>query len=310
MIVVVKAGHRCFGEGDEVSEAEASLYGALVGAELRGDKLVLPTSSAIQRNRVRQWALDATKQSIFAANSAYMKFTGLAVIRSEMRFLVHEANHKIPRYIREATEEIQKAWITGLVLANGQWTVRDFELELENSEVSETVQLVCANFGVRWGRYATLNTFGEPRWKLFLRSQADYQSLLKIFFSSIKLPPFWGGRSVKEELPTHPTLVNPLREGRDLLVSLGIRVDFDSEDISPENLSAAAAQIRPWAKTKNAIAAWETLYHMGVPGVSTDRVIGTEKKKNSTPNAVLSGLVGETFILNGLVTPILGENND
>ena len=260
----------------------ALMLGALAGCELRhGEYWFLYTSSDV-KSQFLTWCFDSLQEmgSPFQDSSGFQSFSGLAKINLGFwTTLVKRCTEDYPKLLRKASLNAQIAWASGLALTRGEWTVDDLEFEIESKEVATTLRLILENLGVRVTFYESLNTFGALRYKMALRSYVDQQRFYKIFLANRRKPKAWEKKYVRENDETHEYLRETLKIAKEYLckeprlnklihdksnnitLPLGPTMAFsiDPEDTSKENLQMAADLLRPYAKTKRAGRALETL---------------------------------------------------
>lgn len=254
--------------------AHARLWGACACWESRHKKPFFCTLNSVQRNLLRFWSEEVYQQSIFQDLDSFSKFTGL--VEPSNDFWVETVRNAISPevlyQIRCSSLENQAAWLAGVSLTKGYWSFNDFEIELEHKAVAETFQWLAANLGIRFGRYITLNTFGDQRWKLYLKGAEDFKRALEIIWVDQDLPKVWDIGS-PSNVYIHPNITYTLHLANKILLRFNQPL---CNTLSPErsNLVETARRIRRFCKSRMERRVWETLVLAGNEIVQTDIVTG------------------------------------
>lgn len=288
---------------DIISWEGAALLGAVSTAEQRHDGHWLSTASVVQRRAVREWSRKTGLELVMEPTSPWTRFTGLAKLTLVgLDLLKIATSPSFLKNIRTAPLDLQEAWLAGITLTKGQWTQNDLEVEIPDSEVARTAHAVSDNLGVRWARFTTLDTFGDPRTKLTLRSRADQQTAEETIWKNGQLPTTWQRHYSREEDETHHHAQATLSLACNLLEKAGKEFkDIDSEDTSKENLQDVFSRCAPHARNQTQSRVVETLSTLAHPHTSLDRSVGTE----TSPPASCWDVhvpIGHHYAANGLVS--------
>lgn len=261
------------------TEEGAALCGALATAEERNGEFWIPTITAVQRQIIAKWFSHFMPHVVAIEDTGkFTSFSGLLKLAPEVRELVKSVtSREFLASVRKAKLNLQAAWIAGMTVINAKWTKNDLELEIENENVAKTFQAVSENLGVRWTRYSTLNTFGDIRYKLALRSRLDQQAAEALLWQDRYTPSTWLRQYAQEEDECHPKAINTLITAKRILEKKGVSFDFDVDDLSKENMQEVSDVFRVNAKNQTEQRIADTLDLLANEKVSFDRVTGTER---------------------------------
>jgi RecA/RadA recombinase len=256
-----------------------SLLGALATAEIRLGALYLTTGSKRQRRAIKEWCQPLGITRPYKEDPEWNNFTGFIRLSPELTDIVeHATSPGTLRQVRTAPLWAQQAWAAGLSLTRGQWSGDYLEIELAHPEAARVFQSVCDNIGIRWTRYQTLNTFGDLRYKLSLRSRGDQQSAEKILWEGHQLPVAWKKQYSPEEDDNHPHVKRTITLAKEALHKANQpHDDLDPDDTSKENCKLTLERLLVHRKTKTDHRVAETLHYLADERVQTDRATGTEK---------------------------------
>jgi RecA/RadA recombinase len=207
------------------------------------------------------------------------------------------------RLIRTSSSVLQKAWAAGLSLTRGQWTDGYLEVELISEEVARVFQAVCENMGIRWFRFMTLNTFGEPRWKLSLRSRIDQQRAEKILWKDFTIPNTWEKFYSEDEDDNPPIATKTIEKALAILKTYDQpTADIDPEDTSKEAFELLLKRISPLPKKNNLVdRVANTLMYLADSRVTFDFVQAVTSGGKAECYD-LSVPIGQHYAANGLVS--------
>lgn len=261
----------------------ASLAGALAATEYR-DGLWIGVITNTQKRIILEWAKKSYpffEQLVVEDTDQFTSFTGLIKLAPALELVSYQVkSSSFLKNLRRASKEVQKAFITGLVVMKAVWTGFHLEFEVDNYEVARTFQAISENLGVRWTFYKTLNTFGEFRYKLALRSRQDQQLAEQIFWKEYYVPSAWNKKYSPEENECPKQSKNTLQLARDILEKYSKPFeDIELDDLSYENMVAVSKRLLPVARAKTEVRVLETLQLLSDDRVTFDRVTGIEKSE-------------------------------
>jgi RecA/RadA recombinase len=296
----------------------AFLLGALAGCEERCGEICLATTSNRIKSQIKLWAEKSFGEGSnpFGDIGSFEKFSGIANLeKGTWAQIAKQCLEDFPKLIRRAPLNAQIAWAAALTVAKGEWTIDDLEIELYSELVAKTLQLVLENLGIRVTHYPTLDTFGNPRWKVVIRGRVDQQTAEEVLWGSeLPIPNSWKKRYVREtDEYNHPHLQTTLRLAKEVLVKQPVLATpdghsietyhdtIDVEDTSKENLQLVANLLRPYAKSSRTSRILETLVLMSQPHTGLDRVTSTESA-GPIPTGDVSVPIGHYYATNGIIS--------
>jgi RecA/RadA recombinase len=286
------------------SEDHLCLAGALCSAEDRTQDLWIGTITTVQRQLIQKWIKSLFPDDITLEKlNIYTKFTGLLKLSPQIReFQKSVTSSVFLSRLRKAKPELQLAWLAGLTTINGKWTKSHLEIEISNEEVSRVFQAISENHGVRWVRYATLNTFGDIRYKLALRSRLDQQQAEALLWKNRYKPSTWVKKYSDEEDENPARARLTLQAAKAILEKKGIEFkDIEEDDLSKDNMKEVYERLKSNAKSQRDQRVLETLDLLANDNVSFDRVTGVEQGEVK-PCYDFSVPIGHNYSANGLIS--------
>lgn len=195
------------GFGFDLNEQSFFLLGALSTAINRSGQWTLMTTSPVQISRINQITQEMGCDHFFHTPLKFSRFTGVYKVApgAPNELVCWSKSSSFLRLLRKSPVTLQRAWLAGLTLTGGRWTMSSLEFELDVEEVATALMLLLHNVGIRTTVYRTLDVYGQHRTKVVFRSSVDFEKAEKLLWEGQKRPCPWKDR-VFENLTQEPVL--------------------------------------------------------------------------------------------------------